>query len=78
MNIYLLSRPKGSSADYDEYNGAVVIAASEYYARKMHPGGEHQTDYSNWIPFDQVVVTLLGVAVDHAKQMTVLSSYRAG
>ena len=35
MNLYLISRV--GNADYDEYQGAVVVAPSEDVAVRMHP-----------------------------------------
>lgn len=38
MNLYLISRPDGcDGCNYDEYSDAVVCAASEDEARRIHP-----------------------------------------
>jgi len=76
MNLYLLSRP--STAAFNVYTSAVVVASSEEEARLLHPDGQSHWDVEQeewvdkmwgpsgrdhvWREPSKVQVTLLGTA----------------
>ena len=67
--------------DYDTYSAAVVIAATEDAARRMHPRGTLVEDADllyEWASPDDVKVELIGVATGDAKPGVVTASYHAG
>lgn len=43
MNLYLIKRK--DKHDYDEYDSAVVVAASSYQAKHIHPHMDMNPDY---------------------------------
>lgn len=78
MNLYLIKRP--DRADYDEYDSAVVCAATPEEAMHTHPGGEiYKTDFKAcWIKAVDVKVTFLGVAHESIEAGIICASFNAG
>lgn len=79
MNLYLIQRPNG--ANHDEYDSAVVVAASPKEARRIHPNGNEtalpdggSTHFSSWVDPRNVIVELIGTANPHLKAGEVLCS----
>lgn len=73
MMIYLVSQTQVDG--YDTYDSVVVIAACEYDARRMNPGGWGDC----WCRSpDDVNVELLGFAAPGSKPGIVLASFNAG
>ncbi len=81
MNLYRISQ--NVNTGYDTYDSAVVVAANEDEARRMHPAeGPPTFDYwdsSTWVshPTD-VKVELIGTAAPHLGRCVVVSSFNAG
>lgn len=74
---YLIER-KGPT-DWDEYAGAVVVAANEDDARRIHPSG-HDKGYGDWLrtwvrPY-AVKVTKIGPT--ELEPGVLLSDFKAG
>lgn len=81
MNIYRLLR--SGNTDYDEYVGAIVAAESEEDARMIHPDGSINettvnTSYPDWVPPNQVIVKLIGVAANGIERGVIMDSFLAG
>lgn len=78
MNIYYLERT--CPIDYDEYDSMVVIAEDESSARKIArakavgPSEYRSEDWKN----EDVVVILIGTAVDLVGARVVCASFNAG
>lgn len=70
--------------DYDTYSDAIVIAANEEEARKIHPGNidgfvpEKAGQYSSWCGIDDVKVEYIGEAEVGSERSIVCASFRAG
>lgn len=70
MNLYYISR--SDSASYNEFESAVVVAASEDDARNTHPSGDNSNwqDTSedgapwDWVSPNSVQVRHIGIAAD--------------
>lgn len=67
MNIYKLTQ--SVNTDYDTYNGAIVVAATEDDARLIRPDGaawpEKSPFYDTWVRYEQIdciQVVLIGRA----------------
>jgi hypothetical protein len=80
VNLYLISQTEEEG--YDTYDSAVVCAASEDEARKLHPSGRNEqwgTAYSAWCAApESVTVKQIGVAVEERPAGIVLASFNAG
>ena len=83
MNIYLITREDG--AGYDEYDSAVVVAATEEAARLIHPGGRDDWDgkvekWGSWIPACDVLTTYIGKFdnENYIKDRVICASFNAG
>lgn len=82
MNIYKIAR--NDTWDYDDYDSAVVVAATEDDARNIHPNGsgnihDRSFGHRSWVSDPlQVAVTLIGVAVDGIEPGVVVASFNAG
>lgn len=79
MEIYLLEQDLNNG--YDTYDSVVVIAENEDEARKIHPGGEYEQDFYDWVQFnqiDQIKVTHIGTATEEQKKGVLLASFNAG
>lgn len=90
MNLYLISQEENDQ--YDTYDSAVVIAASEDQARLIHPNGRMfdpnereqwyrwDDQYRSWASSpDKVAVTLLGVDSTGSEEWrVVVASFNAG
>jgi hypothetical protein len=75
MNLYLISRKE--DWDYNNYDSAVVAAATEEDARKIHPSGG-SWDAGNWASKPELVdVEFIGTAHDEVEGV-ILSSFNAG
>ena len=64
MNLYLISRV--GNADYDEYQGAVVVAPSEDVAVRMHPSDGslfNEPTTHKWNGWDQCIAPDGGVGI---------------
>lgn len=79
MNIYKIERT--DEGEYDEYDGAVVVAKSPQDAKKIHPdpSGE-QPDGSTWcwVTPDLIAVEYIGKAGAKDRRGVVLADFRAG
>lgn len=64
MNLYRISQT--TNEGYDTYDSAVVVAASEEDARKIHPGSLRMIDYGEWWTSDQMYSTW-GYALEDVK-----------
>lgn len=65
---------------YDSYDSAVVIAATEEEAQKMHPGGrsaDDKIDFRGWTSPEEVKVTKIGNSNIKEKKV-VCASFNAG
>ena len=79
LGIWLIERD--DAAGYDEYDSAVVYAATEDAARRLHPNGYSEpTPYwdSSWVAPERVKVTRIGTAWDGATEGVVCASFNAG
>lgn len=92
MNIYKIWRE--NHIGYDTFDSAIVIAANEEYAKKIHPDGNavykfgaqmHEADNTisncenEWCPIENVNVEFIGVAdKTYTEPCVVLSSFNAG
>jgi hypothetical protein len=80
MNLYLISWPDGGS--WDEYDSAIVCAASEEDAKTICPNGspfvEGQRSYDWAEKAADITVKLIGTAVPGATKGVELASYNAG
>lgn len=83
LKVWKIERTENVS--YDEYSAAVVIAATEAAARKIHPDGtgtavgEGKHDYSWPVKPADLTVTLIGEAERNLKAGTVIcASFHAG
>ena len=81
MLIFKISQDVNNG--YDTYSSAVVIAATEDAARRMHPRGRYDDedpagDLYEWAAPKDVKVELIGVATGDAKPRVVTASYHAG
>ena len=81
MNLYKISQ---ASYDYDTFDAAIVAAESEEAARLIKP--THNQDWpvwpvespSDWCKTPQdVIVELIGKALDNTKSGVILSSFNA-
>ena len=85
MKLYLLTRI-GSQAGYDEYDNAVVMAASPIKARRIHPDSDKEPvthARSGWPAFEHVRATYIGDAQPKMADLgfllpVICSSFRAG
>jgi len=81
MNLYAISQSINNG--YDTFSDAVVAAENEADARLIHPSGrawsEHiRHDYDDWAKSEDVVVELIGVAVDGTPAGVICASFHAG
>ena len=78
MNIYKIERT--DEGDYDEYEGAVVVAESSQDARKIHPDPDGKPDGSTaaWVTPDLIEVQYIGKAGYKMKRGVVLADFRRG
>jgi hypothetical protein len=81
MKLFLIEQ--GVNSDYDTYDSAVVAAATEEDARKMHPNGRPpaaENDYdSTWTSnLDAIKVTYIGVAKPGTQAGVICASFNAG
>lgn len=92
MNLYLLKRT--DKVSWDEYDSAVVKAASEEEARLIHPSmyGNYkwknnawffndlkQESYAHgWTDPSKISVTLIGKALKDLKETVICASFNAG
>ena len=89
MNIYHVNRLAGTG--YEEYSDFVVVAASEDEARRTCPNQYCEikdTDHprsideycDSWpVSFNEVEVTLIGVAIEKEQEKRIVcASYHAG
>jgi hypothetical protein len=89
--LYLLTQDAVTGTD--TYDSAIVCAASEDEARRMHPGDQAEWFAANqprvaqpdswlcgtWVSSpDQVKATLIGIAAPGVKSGLVLASFNAG
>ena len=84
MYIYLIKQ--NVNCDYDTYDSAVVIAASEEEARTIHPDGQRWIDnkwngwwgLQSWCKPEDVEVKLIGTAMPGEAAYVVVRSFNAG
>lgn len=78
MKLWLISQDE--KVRTDTYDSAIVCAATEDDARRMHPwDGEQHFPSPTWASApEQVSVKLLGAAEPRSKQGVVLSSFNGG
>ncbi len=77
-NLYLLTRPDKIS--YDEYIECIVCANSEE-ARNIHPSGDNKDfnhRWNTWVQPKDVIVELIGTAIETLVIGVVSSSFNAG
>ena len=88
MNLYLI-KPKPSKSDddddpgYDTYSAAIVCAASEADAKRIHPSPRNYDDSTwtqdNWAKSpEDVTVQLIGTAHESIEPGIVMSDYFEG
>ena len=82
MYIYLLTR-KTPMTDYDQFDSAVVAAASEEAAKAMHPNccdtvTNTAKPWDPWVTLDNVEVRLLGTAEPGTEPHVICASFNAG
>lgn len=88
LKLWLIER-KDYKVEYDTYEAAIVVAENENVARNIHPSGKgflddleagssHIDPYSDWVVFDNVKATLIGLAAWGSKRGVLLSSFHAG
>lgn len=81
LNIYKIETPH--SVGYNQYDTAVIVAESEFEARRIHPMGHHYDSIkfdlqkienwnASWCAIDDVIVTLIGVADKSLKSGTII------
>ena len=82
MKIYQLWQDRVSG--YDTYDGAIVVAANEYAARKIHPSGNQEAwgnKYNNnWLGIEnvsEIEVTYIG-ETHLTEEQVLLASFNAG
>lgn len=81
MNLYHISQNINNS--YDTYDSAIVAAATEEEARKIHPSGDNNDwdgPYGHvWCTYtSDVTVKLIGTAAPSVTKGVVLASFNAG
>jgi len=79
MNLYVISQSE--ERDWDTYDSAVVAAENEDSARRIHPGGYSEDDWSSrsWAHSpENVTVRLIGVAEPGVEPGVVVASFNAG
>lgn len=81
MNLYLISQD--INKDSDAYTGAVVAAENEEKARMIHPRGCPElfpwdgTENYSWVDASDVIVKLIGVAIEGTKSGVICASFNA-
>lgn len=48
MNLYLITPLGAGTVDYDNYEGAVVVASTHIKAKQIHPNGHHKWLKRRW------------------------------
>lgn len=81
MNLYLLTQ--SVNGGYDTHDACVVAAETEDEARQINPSGKWhdgtKNTYTSWAYSpDQVVVKLIGVAIEGTPRGEILASFNAG
>ncbi len=83
MKLWLISQDVND--DYDTFDGAIVAAETELFARCIHPYGNlvewerEQKSYGCWAKSpDQVTAIQIGDALPGQKPGVILGSFNAG
>jgi len=86
MKLFLIYRTE--IVGYDEYDSAVVVAADEESAKKIHPREEYANkewwkedmEYNSWVIPEKVNVSYLGICEsgDYKEGSVVCASFNAG
>jgi hypothetical protein len=78
MNIYKLSQI--TRPGYDVYDSCVVYAETPQEARSISPerSNPHQTFDNAWVPECDVIVELIGVAVQSHPKGIICASFNGG
>ncbi len=78
MKLYKISQEVNNN--WDTYDSAIVLANSEFEARRMHPSGDWRFNHTWTDNLDNVTVELLGEADPSLgnKPEIILASFNAG
>ena len=76
MNLYVLTRPPGSRAGYDNYLGAAVLAESAREARQIAADSDRSEYSQTGVFLDPSLMRIRKVRLDRPR--VVLTSYLHG
>lgn len=80
MKLWLISQSVNQR--YDSFDSAVVAAETESDARSINPGAPPRHNWGRggpmWAPPDDVIVKLIGEAVDGTERGVICASFNAG